>query len=249
MGRIAGVTAEETRGRLLAAAATAFERQGYEGARVADIADAAGVSKGALYAHFPSKAALLAAALADHGRRDLVELFAGDEHRCLVDLLRALGDQLLDRPVTAGALVTEALVAARRDPEVATTIGAHLAERQRWLCRWIEAARADGEVAPAVAPDALARFCTMVALGSALLPAAGLPPVDHADWSVLVARIVGAVQVSSGTEAAAGTRSGTEATADAEPGGVAPAGRASRATPGQGTAERAGAGRTPQDVP
>lgn len=193
MGRIAGVTAEETRGRLLAAAAAAFERQGFEGARVADIADDAGVSKGALYGHFPSKAAMLAASLDDHGPRDLAALFAGDEHGSLLDLLRALGDRLLDRPVTAGALITEGLVAARRDPEVATTVGAHLADRQRNLRRWIERAQAAGDVSPAVSADALARFCTMVALGSALLPAAGLPDVDRAGWSALVARIVGAV--------------------------------------------------------
>lgn len=204
MGRIAGVTAGETRARLLAAAATAFERQGFEGARVADIADAAGVSKGAMYGHFPSKAAMLAASLADHGPRDLTALFAGDDHGSVLDLLRALGDRLLDRPVTAGALITEGLVAARRDPEVAATVGAHLADRQRRLRRWIEQAQADAEVTPAVSADALARFCTMVALGSALLPAAGLPAVAAEDWSALVARIVDAVRSAPGTAPGAG---------------------------------------------
>jgi len=50
MGRIAGVTATETRERLLRAAAEVFAERGYDGTRVADIAAAAGVSNGAMYA-------------------------------------------------------------------------------------------------------------------------------------------------------------------------------------------------------
>ena len=41
MGRIAGVTAAETRERLLLAAADVFAERGYDGTRVADIAAAA----------------------------------------------------------------------------------------------------------------------------------------------------------------------------------------------------------------
>ena len=41
MGRIAGVTAAETRQRLLRAAADVFAARGYDGTRVADIAAAA----------------------------------------------------------------------------------------------------------------------------------------------------------------------------------------------------------------
>ena len=74
MGRIAGVTAEQTRERLLLAAADVFGQRGYDGTRVADIAAAAGVSNGALYAHFGSKAELLEAALRTHGRRLLADL-------------------------------------------------------------------------------------------------------------------------------------------------------------------------------
>jgi ferredoxin len=54
MGRIAGVTATDTRERLLRAAADVFAERGYDGTRVADIAAAAGVSNGALYTHFDS---------------------------------------------------------------------------------------------------------------------------------------------------------------------------------------------------
>src|SRR6266496_1457488 len=73
MGRIAGVTAAETRERLLRAAADMFAERGYDGTRVADIAAAAGLSNGAMYAHFASKAELLVGALRAHGRRLLAD--------------------------------------------------------------------------------------------------------------------------------------------------------------------------------
>src|SRR5262245_21028435 len=91
MGRIAGVTAEQTRERLLRAAADVFAERGYDGTRVADIAAAAGVSNGAMYAHFASKADLLTGALRTHGRHLLGELFAADPDRPVVDLLLTVG--------------------------------------------------------------------------------------------------------------------------------------------------------------
>src|SRR5262249_19491308 len=87
VGRIAGVTGAQTRDRLLRAAACAFAERGYDGTRVADIAAAAGVSNGALYAHFASKADLLVNALRTHGRRLLADLLAADPDRSITDLL------------------------------------------------------------------------------------------------------------------------------------------------------------------
>ena len=50
-----------TRERLIAAAREAFERHGYAGATLEQIARTAGLTRGALYFHFPDKAALLRA--------------------------------------------------------------------------------------------------------------------------------------------------------------------------------------------
>src|SRR5438105_8937314 len=91
MGRIPGVTAAETRQRLLRAAADVFARRGYDGTRVADIAATAGVSNGALYAHFGSKADLLVAALGAHGHQMIAELFASNPDRPITELLLEVG--------------------------------------------------------------------------------------------------------------------------------------------------------------
>src|SRR5215475_3909202 len=94
MGRTAGVSAADTRERLLRAAAAVFAERGYDGTRVADIAAAAGVSNGALYGHFGSKAELLVDALRTHGRQLLADLFAADPERSVTDLLLWIGRRL-----------------------------------------------------------------------------------------------------------------------------------------------------------
>src|SRR3954466_7350022 len=67
MGRTAGATAAGTRERLLRAAAAVFAGRGYDGTRVSDIAEAAELSNGAMYAYFGSKVELLVDALRAHG--------------------------------------------------------------------------------------------------------------------------------------------------------------------------------------
>jgi AcrR family transcriptional regulator len=189
MGRITGVSAAETRERLLRAAAHAFQSQGFEGTRVADIAASAGVSNGAMYSHFASKAELLAEALRDHGSDELAALFLDDPDHTVVDLLVTLGQGLAERPPEHGALVVESLVAARRDRDVARMMGGHLRQRDDWLVELIRKGQAEGAVDPGLSPEVVSRYCLMLLLGSILLPAAGLPPVDGDDWAALITRL------------------------------------------------------------
>jgi AcrR family transcriptional regulator len=49
---------DETRARLVSAGAAIFAEKGVDGARIGDIAKAAGVAMGTLYTHFPDKEAL-----------------------------------------------------------------------------------------------------------------------------------------------------------------------------------------------
>src|SRR5580700_3350266 len=123
MGRIAGVTAAETRERLLRAAADAFARRGYDGTRVADIAAAAEVSGGALYAHFGSKAELLVAALRAHGPRLLAEVLVAarrDE-----DVARPMRDYVGERGDWLAELVRIAQADGELDPSLSPNALAH----------------------------------------------------------------------------------------------------------------------------
>lgn len=191
MGRVAGVTAAETRDRLIAAAGQAFAEHGYEGARVADIAAAAGVSNGALYAHFGGKADLLVEALNDGAPGDLTELFLAHPDHTLPDLLTLLGAGLPTRPT--GSLVVEALVAARRDPDVRSLMRSHLGNRNDWFVDLVRAAQSQGQIDPTLDPEALAQFCLVVLLGSALVAPASRD-ADDAAWTTLVTRLVDALR-------------------------------------------------------
>jgi AcrR family transcriptional regulator len=61
--------AAATRRKLLEAAREEFQRRGFSGGRVDDIAQAAAVNKRLIYAHFGSKAGLFEAVLADNVER------------------------------------------------------------------------------------------------------------------------------------------------------------------------------------
>jgi AcrR family transcriptional regulator len=188
MGRVAGVTAAETRERLLRAAADAFARHGYDGTRVADIAAAAGVSNGALYAHFGSKAELLVAALRTHGRQLMAELFAAEPDRSITELLLIIGRSLPERRDPCGNLVVEGLAAARRDKDVARPMRDYMGDRADWLADLIRVAQADGEIDADLSAAALAHFCLLLVIGSGLVTA-DLHPVSHDEWSALLGRI------------------------------------------------------------
>jgi AcrR family transcriptional regulator len=192
VGRIAGVTAAETRERLLAAAADVFARRGYDGTRVADIAAEAGVSNGALYAHFGSKADLMVAALRTHGRKMMTELLAADPGRSISELLLVMGRWLPRRRDARGYLVVEALVAARRDADVAGPMRDYIGERGQWLRELVGVGQADGEMDTAISPTALAHFCLLLSMGSALITP-DLHEVDDDEWAALLTRIVGAL--------------------------------------------------------
>jgi AcrR family transcriptional regulator len=69
-----------TRARLIDAAADVFAREGFPGASIERVTDAAGLSRGSFYAHFESKDDLLLA---------LVDRMVGDVQRFLTDLLDA----------------------------------------------------------------------------------------------------------------------------------------------------------------
>jgi TetR/AcrR family transcriptional repressor of nem operon len=68
----AGSKKEQTRERILRAAASAIRKHGYEGVGVAEVMKEAGLTHGGFYAHFDSRDALLAAA-ADQAGAESVE--------------------------------------------------------------------------------------------------------------------------------------------------------------------------------
>ena len=108
------------REKLVASAAVVFAEKGYDGAGVAEIARRAGYTTGAIYGRFTGKAELLLAAIEARSENELDQLF--NEHRFegkVTDILTTVGSHLVtDEMGPESALLLEAFVAARRDPEV-----------------------------------------------------------------------------------------------------------------------------------
>lgn len=190
MGRKAGVTPEQTRSDLLAAAARVFALKGYDGATIADITDEAGLSSGAIYAHYDSKAELFAAVLQAHGQKQYADVMGREAVRDVADFVAFVGSTVDRRPPRQTALVIEAMVASKRDPEVAELVNSWLTAGEERLARSVQDGQAAGLVDRSISPRALSRFATMVGLGSFLTAALDAPAVDHDDWSALIDRVV-----------------------------------------------------------
>jgi AcrR family transcriptional regulator len=190
MGRIAGVTPEETRERLLDAAARVFELKGYGGATVAQIAKEAGVSSGAIYAHYSTKAELLVDALRAHKERATAALFPPGRRTNVAALLVALGARLGTRDQEATALLAEALLASRRDADLARVLATALGEREQLMVALISRGQIAGELTDDVSPESAARFALMLGLGSMLVRTLDLPETDAADWTAFIHRLI-----------------------------------------------------------
>ena len=122
--------AEETRTKVLDAAVALFEERGYDGASIAAIAAAAGVSQETIYARFGSKRALLGELAAravrgadpnpvpeQEGPRSLAAV--ADQREQLRIFASDIADRL-DRAAPVVALVGDA---ARTEPELAELLG------------------------------------------------------------------------------------------------------------------------------
>lgn len=190
MGRIAGLTAEQTRQRLLDAAAEVFAAEGYDGAGIAEIARRAGLSTGAIYSNYRSKAELLAEAIRSRTPDELERLLGTGGAGSIVGALAGRGAALQHRAPEHAPLLIEAVLAARRDPEVASALAEQLGRREALLAGLIDAAQHEGDVDDRVPPAAVARLCVMLGLGSLVVGALELEPIDDAQWSTLISRLI-----------------------------------------------------------
>jgi AcrR family transcriptional regulator len=187
---------DATRQRLVAAAAEVFAERGYDGAGVQEIARRAGLTTGAIYSRYSGKAELLRDAIAENSTDELDELF--NQHRFeghVSDVIRVAGSHLVERPAAtstepAAALLLEAFVAARRDPEIRTIVKGIVEERAGRLAEIIEAAKADGSVDARVDTDAAVRFCHAVGLGFLIYEALELDLPLAEPWEALITRLV-----------------------------------------------------------
>jgi len=156
------------RRQILDGARRAFAEHGYEGATVARLEQATGLSRGAIFHYFADKQALFVELAWDTNRR------LGDVllERGLDEALRAMARE---SPEWLGVLI-EAEGKLRHDPEFVRRMEARSPESSR-IVEWFEARQEDGTLRADVEPLELARYATMLLNGLALR-VAGQDPVD-----------------------------------------------------------------------
>jgi AcrR family transcriptional regulator len=180
-----------TRDRLVDAAISVFREQGYERARVQDIARAAGLTTGAIYANFRDKRELLLAAISAGSAAEVETLLRASEDLAPREVLRALGNRMAFS--TSGRpLLIEAIVAAQRDPELAEMLRMALTQRQAGFVQLVERGRNDGTIATDLDTDTLARFCVLLALGSLVARTLELDTQHPKEWEALIERLLDA---------------------------------------------------------
>jgi AcrR family transcriptional regulator len=189
---------DPTRVRLLDAAAAVFAEKGYDGAGVQEIARRAGLTTGAIYGRFKGKAELLREVIAQCSSDELDELF--NQHRFeghASDIVLVAGSHLVDRrdadAQRGDALLLEAFVASRRDPEIRDAVRALMDERADRLGAVLETAKADGSLDPTLDTASLVSFCHAVGLGFLIYDALGVDLPDSQPWEQLITRLVAAV--------------------------------------------------------
>lgn len=109
------------RQQILEGARRIFLQDGFDGASIGDIVRAAGVSKGTLYAYFPSKEKLFEALMIEDRRKQAEVLFTLDEtDRDVASVLRRLGQTFLDMLLQPDLLAFLRIVAgaAAKFPEI-----------------------------------------------------------------------------------------------------------------------------------
>jgi AcrR family transcriptional regulator len=173
------------------AAIAVFREQGYERARVQDIARAAGLTTGAIYANFRDKRELLLAAISAGSAAEVETLLRASDDLAPRDVLRALGNRMAFS--TSGRpLLIEAIVAAQRDPELANLLRTALTRRQDGFVQLVERGRDDGTIATDIDTDTLARFCVLLALGSLVARTLELETQRPKEWETLIERLLDA---------------------------------------------------------
>lgn len=181
----------QTRRAIVRAAAEAFVKHGFSGASLSGIAQDAGVTKGALYFHFPSKTALASAMIltqneANEALEEYARTFSGNYLDLLVSMTRGLAARLLDDPTLRAAM---RLAVERGESEDATLAGTY-ETWERVVGNVAQTAKDRGELAEHVDPARLARFLVgaFTGLQTVSLVSSGLGDLEERVedmWSLL----------------------------------------------------------------
>ena len=185
------LTNSELSERLLAAAADLFAEKGYEQAGVAEIARRAGVTTGAIYSRYTGKADLLQDAVKNHAPTEITRLLrAEDNDQSPKDILADMGEHLLDDLHESTGIFIEALVAARRDPDLAIVLHQLATQEGEQVKKILEAAKTSGSIDQDLDNLALVRLAHAIGYGMNVTRLLGLELPTKDSWTDVIDRVI-----------------------------------------------------------
>lgn len=176
---------QQTRRRIVEAAARSFRSRGYRAAGVDQVMDAAGLTPGGFYAHFPSKQALLAETLGLALEQARAQLFSGLDDLEGAEWLRAVVGRYLSRThrdQPAGGCSLPALAG-----EIAREGRPPRAAMQAYLQQLVAELAPRTPAAPGLEPEDRV-LATLALLSGALMLARAVPDEDLSDRILRAAR-------------------------------------------------------------
>lgn len=183
LGRPPDVDSTATRAALLAGARRTFAEHGFDATTNKAIAEAAGVTAGAIYHYFASKADLYVAVFLElQGRFERSFDSAIEKHDDLVDRYCALLDDavaLNKEDPTQSAFFVASAAEIRSHPELRERLAESKAWRTGWLRRLAQDAAANGDLGPDVDPRALEDLLGLVLTGLATFAHLSGDPARH----------------------------------------------------------------------
>lgn len=177
---------------LVEAAAVVFAESGFQGARMQTIAERANLSTGAIYNRFSGKSELLLEALRCHTVDRLSEQANSDTP--IVNFIEGLADSLLSpRQGFGWALLLEALVAARREPEIALWLKPRLENERAFLSELVNADEHAGLISPENDAETLVAFSQAVSLGMQMMTSIGIDMPERESWNAMIRKVIEAL--------------------------------------------------------
>jgi AcrR family transcriptional regulator len=177
---------EQTRAALLEAAAELFAAQGFHATTLDAVADAAGLTKGAVYSNFSGKDDLMRALIEVRVKRDSalwLEAFALEGAARMQRIAAVASDSMHADPQWI-ALELQFHLYALRDERARETLRAHYAEVQRQIRLALEPLLKDS----AAELEALGYGMPALSLGMGVL--GQLSPAPRDAWRVLLERLM-----------------------------------------------------------
>ncbi len=195
-------SSEETRQRLLDAALGVIDRDGFEGAKVQEVAQAAGMTTGAIYSHFRNMDELLAVALAGRLRQAAKRRHEEEIPEALERLSSGTGRaSILGGPVYVGLRSgfsldeTQDLVrvlAATTSSAVAEQVWRDLVQEMfSSAVQTMGIAQRFGVVRDDLDARSLVLFAQCLTMGRRLLQTAGIEPAQDESWEAVLAHALG----------------------------------------------------------